>query len=477
MLELLLAVLIDQVPHVTKTPQRPNIVLMYVDDMGWGDLPSQGARSWNMPNLDRLEHEGTRFTQFYVAQPVCSASRAALLTGCYPNRLGIHGALAPRNDHGIHDAETTLAELLKAQGYATGIFGKWHLGWQEQFLPPNHGFDEYLGIPYSNDMWPGHPVSPKAWPPLPLIDGVETVQGITKLEQQEPLTRRFTERAVSFIDHHAEGPFFVYVPHPQPHVPLARSATFAGSSEQGWYGDVMQEIDWSMGEILEALERNGVVENTLVIFASDNGPWLNFGDHAGTAAHLREGKGTTFEGGVRVPCIARWPSRVKAGHINDTHWMTIDVLPTVAGIVQAPLPALPIDGADAINVLTSVDGADSPQDAYLFYYRSNELQAIRSGRWKLHLPHVYRSLEGRSGGSGGTPAKYTWGVQQPLALYDIEVDPAESVDVQHANPEVLERLLAIAESARADLGDSLTKCAGNGRREPGRIPKSADDNG
>ena len=449
--------------------RSPNIVLMYVDDMGWGDLPSQGATGWAMPALDRLEDEGTRFTEFYVAQPVCSASRAALLTGCYPNRLGIHGALAPRNNHGIHDDELTMAELLKARGYATGIFGKWHLGHHEQFLPTNHGFEEYLGIPYSNDMWPGHPVSPKNWPPLPLIEGTETVEAITTLDRQHPLTRAFTERAVDFIDRNADGPFFVYIPHPQPHVPLARGEAFAGSSEQGWYGDVMQEIDWSMGQLLEALERNGVADDTLVIFASDNGPWLNYGDHAGTAAHLREGKGTTFEGGVRVPCIARWPGRVKPGHINDTHWMTIDLLPTVAGIVDGELPEHVIDGADALTVLTSTDEGRSPQETYLFYYRSNELQAIRHSRWKLHLPHVYRTLEGRQGGTGGTPVNYTWGKQQPLALYDVEVDPAESVDVQHAHPEVMAHMLRLAEAARADLGDSITKREGIGRRQPGRV--------
>ncbi len=468
MLDLLLIVTASVVnPHTEGA--TPNIVVMFVDDMGWGDLPSQGATTWSMPNLDRLEDEGTRFTQFYVAQPVCSASRAALLTGCYPNRLGIHGALAPRNTHGIHADETTLAELLKTKGYATGIFGKWHLGHHEAFLPTNHGFDEYLGIPYSNDMWPGHPVRPKDWPPLPLIDGTETIEAITTLDRQHPLTAAFTERAVDFIDRNADGPFFVYVPHPQPHVPLARGEAFAGSSEQGWYGDVMQEIDWSMGQVLEALDRNGVADNTLVIFASDNGPWLNYGDHAGTAAHLREGKGTTFEGGVRVPCIARWPGHVKPGHINDTHWMTIDLLPTVAGIVDADLPVRSIDGADAIDVLTSQPGATPPQDAYLFYYRQNELQAIRSGRWKLHLPHVYRSLEGREGGSGGTPVNYTWGVQHPLALYDLQVDPAESVDVQHAHPEVMAHMLAIAEAARADLGDSITQREGNGRRQPGQV--------
>ncbi|MCH2136619.1 MAG: sulfatase [Phycisphaerales bacterium] len=452
-------------------PQQPNIVVMYVDDMGWGDLPSQGATEWKMPNLDRLQDEGTRFTQFYVAQPVCSASRAALLTGCYPNRLGIHGALWPKAPHGIHEDETTIAEMLKAQGYTTGVFGKWHLGTQPFFLPPNHGFDEFLGIPYSNDMWPGHPERPKQWPPLPLIEGRDTIERIDTLDGQAPLTRRFTERAVEFIDRavESETPFFCYVPHPQPHVPLARGEAFAGSSEQGWYGDVMQEIDWSMGEIMAALDRHEIADDTLVIFASDNGPWLNYGDHAGTVAHLREGKGTTFEGGVRVPCIARWPGRVRPDHISDVHWMTIDLLPTIAAITGAPLPERSIDGADATAVLAGDPDAGPPQEAYLFYYRENELQAIRSGRWKLHLPHSYRSLEGRPGGSGGVPIKYNYGMHQPLALYDIEVDPAESIDVQHAHPEVMAHMLSLAEAARSDLGDKLTKRAGAGRREPGRI--------
>jgi arylsulfatase A len=435
-------------------------------------LPTQGATGWSMPNLERLEHEGTRFTQFYVAQPVCSASRAALMTGCYPNRLGIHGALWPTAPHGLHTDETTLAELLHDKGYATGMFGKWHLGTQPMFLPPNHGFDTYLGIPYSNDMWPGHPERPKQWPPLPLIEGTKTIQEIDTLDEQAPLTQLLTDRAVAFIDQHAadDTPFFLYVPHPQPHVPLARSEAFAGSSTQGWYGDVMQEIDWSMGEILAALDRHGIADDTLVIFASDNGPWLSYGEHAGGVAHLREGKGTTFEGGVRVPCIARWPGHVQKGHINDVHWMTIDVLPTIAGIVEAPLPALPIDGHDALAVLTSEPNATPPNDHYLFYYRENELQAIRSGRWKVHLPHGYRSLEGRPGGADGVPTKYNYGVKQPLALYDLEVDPAESIDIQHAHPAVMEHMLALADAARQDLGDSLTKAPGNGRRAPGRIP-------
>ncbi len=449
--------------------RRPNIVIMYVDDMGWGDLPSQGATGWTMPSLERMEREGTRYTKFYVAQPVCSASRAALLTGCYPNRLGIHGALAPSAKHGIHEDETTLAEICKSQGYATGMFGKWHLGHHKQFLPVHHGFDEYLGIPYSNDMWPGHPVTPKNWPKLPLIQGDETIEIVEDYDDQDVLTRRLTEGAVDFIHRHADEPFFLYVPHPQPHVPLGADPNFKGSSEQGFYGDVMQEIDWSMGQILEALDEEGLADDTLVIFTSDNGPWINYGDHAGTTAHLREAKGTTFDGGVRVPCIARWPGRIQANHVNDTMWMNIDVLPTVAGLVGADLPGRPIDGRDARPLLVSASDAASPQEVYLFYYGNNNLEAIRWGRWKLHLPHTYRSMEGRPGGTGGKPTRYTYGIKQDLALYDVEVDPGETTDVSHAHPDVMAHMLELVEAARADLGDNLVKREGRGVREPGRL--------
>jgi arylsulfatase len=462
---LLTAALFGGVPGAETQP--PNIVIIFVDDMGWGDLPSQGASEWEMPNLARMEREGSRFTHFSVAQPVCSASRAALLTGCYPNRLGIHGALGPSNTHGIHDDETTLAELAKSRGYATGIFGKWHLGYQPQFLPTRHGFDEYFGIPYSNDMWPGHPQSPKAWPPLPLIEGDTTVEEITTLEQQGTLTRRITEHAVDFIERHQDEPFLLYVPHPQPHVPLAHDPRFAGTSEQGMYGDVMHELDWSVGQILGALDDAGVADHTFVIFASDNGPWLSYGDHAGGTGGLREGKGTTFEGGVRVPCIVRWPGYVPPGVVNTTPWRSIDVFPTLARAISADPPERPIDGVDATAILAGTQQAST--EPTLYYYRTNELQAIRSGRWKLHMPHGYRSLEGRPGGSGGRPVRYRYGVPQSLALFDLEADPSESIDVKDEHPEVVQRLLAIGESARVDLGDALTERAGAGIREPGRL--------
>ncbi len=451
-------------PDASQT--EPNIVIVFVDDMGWGDLPSQGATGWAMPNLARLEREGTRFTHFTVAQPVCSASRAALLTGCWPNRLGIHGALGPWSDIGLHADETTLAEMCKAAGYATAAVGKWHLGHHPEFLPTRHGFDEFLGIPYSNDMWPGHPERPKQWPPLPLIEGEDAIERIETLDRQDPLTARFTRRAVEFIDTHHETPFFLYVAHPQPHVPLACGPRWRGSSEQGLYGDVMQEIDWSVGEILNALDAHHIADRTIVFFASDNGPWLSYGDHAGTTGGLREGKGTTFEGGLRVPCLIRWPGHVPAGAVNAAPWGAVDVFPTLARALGTE-PTHAIDGRDATAVLKG--GHEGPRETDIYFYRTNELQAIRSGRWKLHLGHGYRSLEGRAGGRGGAPASYTYNIPQPLALYDLQADPGETTDVQHAHPEVVARLLEDVELARVDLGDALTERQGSGAREPGRI--------
>ncbi len=447
----------------------PNIVIVFVDDMGYGDLPSQGASGWEMPNLARLEQEGTRFTHFSVAQPVCSASRCALLTGCWPNRLGIHGALGPWSEVGLHEDETTLAELAKAKGYVTAAIGKWHLGYQPEFLPTRHGFDAFFGIPYSNDMWPGHPERPKEWPPLPLIEGEATIERIDEISEQDSLTRRFTERAVAFVEQNGETPFLLYLAHPQPHVPLACDPSWKGTSEHGLYGDVMQEIDWSVGEVLNALDRVGAADDTIVIFSSDNGPWLSYGDHAGGTAGLREGKGTTFEGGLRVPCVIRWPGKVPAGHVEAAPWGSIDVVPTLAAAMRSPLPRL-VDGRDATGLMTGK--AAHGREVSLYYYRTNELQAIRSGRWKLHLPHGYRSLEGREGGTGGTPGQYTYGVQQELALYDLVSDPAETHDVKAEHPEVLAHLLAIAESARDDLGDSLQNRGGAGRRMPGRVEVS-----
>ena len=262
--------------------------------------------------------EGRRFTDFHVAQPVCSASRAALLTGCYPNRIGIHGALGPEAKHGLADGETTLAEMFKQKGYATGMVGKWHLGHHPQFLPMRHGFDEYLGLPYSNDMWPHHPeAKPGAYPPLPLIEGEKIVDAEVSPEDQRQLTTQYTERAVNFIERNKDGPFFLYVAHSMPHVPLFVSDKFKGKSERGLYGDVMMEIDWSVGEILKALKKHDLDENTLVIFTSDNGPWLSYGDHAGSAGPLREGKGTCGKAASASRASCAWPGKIPAGTTSD----------------------------------------------------------------------------------------------------------------------------------------------------------------
>lgn len=446
----------------------PNIVVILADDLGYGDLGCYGAKEWSTPNLDRMAAEGVRFTDFYVAQPVCSASRAAILTGCYPNRIGIHGALGPGSKVGISSTETTLAQLLKTKGYATAAIGKWHLGDQPQFLPTRHGFDQYFGLPYSNDMWPRHPESKKGeYPPLPLFDGEKVIDADVTPTTQETLTRRYTERAVRFIAESKGKPFFLYFAHSFPHVPLYRGERFKGSSKQGLYGDVVQEIDWSAGEVLKAIRDASVDENTLVMFLSDNGPWLSYGDHGGSAGPLREGKGTVWEGGVREPFIARWPGKIPAGTIQSEPAMTIDLLPTLAKLVGADLPKLKIDGKDVAPLLRCEPGAKNSDRAYFYYFGKNELQAVRMGRWKLIMPHTYRTMNGQQPGKDGRPGKYKQ-VKAGLELYDLQTDVGESKSVADANPEVVTRLMVEVEAARTDLGDALTKRNGTGLRSPGR---------
>jgi arylsulfatase A len=442
---------------------RPNIVIVYTDDQGWQDVGVYGAIDFSTPNLDRLASEGVRFTDFYVSQPVCSASRASLLTGCYANRLDIHGALNPNSENGLKPSEVTIAELCKQRGYATANYGKWHLGNREEFLPTRQGFDTFEGIPYSNDMWPKHPESPKAYPPLPyLVD--ETI--VRQMPDQSQFTTDFTNLTTKFIrqSHAAGTPFFVYLAHPMPHVPLHVSDKFAGSSEQGLYGDVIQEIDWSVGEIMNTLDELNIADNTLVVFCSDNGPWLSYGNHAGAVANLREGKGTTFEGGIRVPFIARYPGKIKGNSVCSEPAMTIDILPTIANLIDAELPTHKIDGKDIWPLLSGDHRAISPHDAYFFYYRTNELQAMRAGKWKLHFPHKYRSLEDRAPGNDGTPSKYNYSMRTGIELYDLENDISESTNVADDNPKVLANLLKLADKMRADLGDSLLKLDGPGIR-------------
>jgi arylsulfatase A len=454
------------------TPRLPNVVIVFTDDQGYGDLGCYGAKGFETPNIDRLAKEGVRFTDFHVSQPVCSASRCSLLTGCYANRLGIHGALGPNARHGIHADETTIAEVCKSKGYATGMVGKWHLGHHPQFLPTRHGFDSYLGLPYSNDMWPHHPEAKKgSYPNLPLIDGEKVINDDVTPEDQAKLTTMYTERAVKFIADNKAKPFFLYVAHSMPHVPLYVNDKFKGKSKAGLYGDVIMEIDWSVGEILKALDDAKVADNTLVIFTCDNGPWLSYGNHAGSSGGLREGKGTVWEGGVREPLVARWPGKIPAGSVCREPAMTIDILPTVAKIVGAELPKLKIDGLDIGPLLRGEPDAKCPHEAYFHYYNTGELQAVRSGKWKLMLPHTYRTMEGQPEGKDGKPGKYKQVKIEKPELYDLAADVAESKDVAATNPEVVKKLLALANAARDDLGDSLTKKVGKNVREPGRLPK------
>ncbi len=454
-------------------PDRPppNVVIIFADDLGYGDLGCYGQTRWRTPNIDALAAEGVRLTDFYVAQAVCSASRAALLTGCYPNRVGISGALGPRSPIGLNPDEVTIADLCRSRGYATAIFGKWHLGDAPNLLPLNQGFDEFLGIPYSNDMWPFHPDYVKlpadsagrkrGYPPLPLLKGDGTAVAELSAADQAAFTRTFTEEACRFIARNAERPFFVYVPHPMPHVPIFASEGFQGRSGAGTYGDVIEEIDWSVGRVIDELSKHGLRENTLVVFTSDNGPWLSYGDHAGTTGGLREGKGTSWEGGVRVPCIASWPGVIPRGQTGSAPAMTIDLLPTVARAIGAAPHAV-----DGVDILPMLRGGTAPDRPLAIYYNANDLQAVRSGPWKLVLPHAFRTLAG-PGGVGGTPGAYRQ-VKTELQLFDLRSDPNETTDVSSLNPSVVEQLLAQADAFRQDLGDSLTGQQGAGRRKPGR---------
>lgn len=451
----------------------PNIVVIFCDDLGYGDV-MQYAEGYETPHLDRLASEGLTLSSFYVAQPVCSASRAALLTGCYPNRLGIHGALGPGANHGINATETTLAEVCKQRGYATAVYGKWHLGHREPFLPTNHGFDEFIGIPYSNDMWPRHPdvteeqrLRKQGYPDLPLYHNTTIINHDVTVEDQQQFTKYFTERAVQFIEEHAGGPFFVYLPHPMPHVPIYASEAWAGKTERGVYGDVISELDWSLGRVTEALDRLGLEDDTIVVFTSDNGPWLSYGNHAGTTGPLREGKGTTWEGGVRTPCVVRWPGVIEPGRVSAEPVMTIDLLPTVCEILDVPLPTLPIDGRSILPLLRGDEGAASPHEVLYFYYHNNNLQGLRAGKWKLYVPHRYRTMQGSTPGNDGMPGRYKY-IDMPLELYDLEADVSETTNLAESRPEVVAELMPLIEAARADMGDKLTDRPGPGLREPGR---------
>ncbi len=450
-----------------QTQKPPNIIIIFTDDQGYQDVGCYGSPDIATPHLDQMAKEGILLTDFYAAQAVCSASRAALMTGCYPNRLGIHGAYMPNSKKGLNPSETTIAEMLKAEGYATAVYGKWHLGDHPSFMPNKQGFDDYFGIPYSNDMWPLHPQQGPIFDfgPLPLYEN-ETI--IDSLRDQSLLTTQITERSVEFIKKHKTQPFFLYIAHPQPHVPLFVSDKFKGKSKRGLYGDVIMEIDWSVGQVLTTLKEHNLDENTLVIFTSDNGPWLNYGEHAGSAYPLREGKGTALEGGQREPCIIRYPSKIQAGRRIDIPMMAIDILPTIAHLTKATLPTNKIDGKNIWDIWTG-EAIQSPHEAYYFYYRQNELHGIRYGKWKLYFPHTYRTLNGRAGGTGGLPVDYEYHTFEKIALYDLSKDISETTDVAAEHPEVVAKIQAIGDSIRAELGDALMDKTGTGTRAVGQV--------
>ena len=452
-----------------RVERPPNFIIILTDDQGYADVGVYGARGFDTPNLDRLAQDGIRFTSFYMANSACSPSRAALLTGSYPDRVGMPRVLGPRSTIGLNPDEITIAELLKSRGYATAAVGKWHLGDHPVFLPTNQGFDTYFGIPYSNDMSPDPRNNPRphasGHPPLPLIRDTTIIE---REPDQSTLTRRYTEEVIAFIETHADRPFFVYLAHTFPHVPLYASQHFRGSTEQGLYGDVISEIDASLGAILATLERLGLDQHTLIAFTSDNGPWLIFGNHSGSAGPLREGKGTTFEGGQRVPGIMRWPGQIPAGQVSNEPVTAMDFLPTLARLAGAELPAdRVIDGHDIWPLLAGVPGARSPYEKF-FYYRTGQLQAVRSGRWKLHVPHAYWTTVGGEIGRDGVPGSYAE-VEIGFSLFDLEADIGETTDVAGQHPDVVERLLRFIEEGRRDIGDDITESVGTGARRPGQV--------
>jgi arylsulfatase len=453
-------------PSLAATPPRPtNVVIINLDDVGYGDFSANGAFGYKTPNIDRMIAEGMKFTHFLAVQPISGASRAGLLTGCYPNRFGFRGAPGPNSPTGIHQNEMTLGELVGQKGYATAIFGKWHLGDAFQFLPLQNGFDEYYGLPYSNDMWTYNPYNTKH-PPLPTIEGNEAVGYDT---DQSRFTTDYTDHATDFIVRNRKKPFLLYVAHTMAHVPLAVSDKFKGKSEQGMYGDVMMEIDWSVGRILETLREAGIEENTMVVLTSDNGPWLNYGNHAGSAGGLREAKASTFEGGNRVPCVFYWKGRIAPGSVCNRLASNIDLFPTVAELTGAPLPGHKIDGVSLVPLLDG-DPVAQPRKTFVHYYGSNDLEAVTADNFKLVFPHIYQTHEPHLPGNNGVRGERTPVELKEMLLYDLRRDPGERYNVISQYPEVRAKLEAIADRARADLGDDLrgiecSNCRPIGRRD------------
>lgn len=419
-------------PFAASAQTPPNVILIYADDLGYGDLGCYGSSN-ETPNLDRMAREGARFTQFYSANPVCSPSRAALLTGRYPTRVGVSRVLFPNDKTGLAEGETTIAQMLKARNYKTACIGKWHLGHLPPHLPTFKGFDQYFGIPYSNDM-----------NPRVLLRAVgDRVEQVEEQATLETLTPRYTEEALRFIEQSKGSPFFLYMPHTYPHIPLGASTRFRGKSPNGIYGDVMAELDWSVGEILSTLRKNGLDQNTLVLFSSDNGPW-----HQGSPGRLRGRKGSTLEGGVRVPLLARFPGRIPAGKTCTGVAGTIDILPTIAKLCGVSLPAKPVDGIDIWPLLSGKQ--KSIEREALLYFDGWNLQCARWGKWKLHFSRhnvmVYNPAP--AGGRQNLPLP-------ALELYNLERDAEESYDVAEENPRVVAEITKRVEGLLAGFPEEV----------------------
>ncbi|MGF1586538.1 MAG: sulfatase [Bacteroidales bacterium] len=424
-------------------PAEPNIVIIFLDDAGWADFQPFAQTRYPTPNVRQLAEEGKIFHNFYVPQAVCSASRAALLSGCYPERTGLFGAHAPRQ-RGLDPGFETIALLLQEKGYRTGFFGKWHIGDHPETRPPARGFDESAGIMYSNDMWAGHPENPAYWGQWPLQyweNGTVSIDSVTAAHQ-EHFTTWFTEKSVDFISRNRDNPFFLYVPHPQPHVPLFVSSKFAGKSGTGLYGDVIMELDWSVGEIMRALKENGLEDNTIVIFSSDNGPWLAYGNHAGKTPYRGE-KGTSFDGGIRSPLIIKYPREISPGSASNNAFFSIDILPTISYLTGSRLPDNEIDGKNVWDLISGKEGAVNPHDYYGFTLGSQFEGVISAdGKWKLHIPHNYRYP--LQGGIDGQAGQY---IQRSIdtALFDMVHDPYEKVNVITEYPETARQMIRYAE--------------------------------
>ena len=436
---------------VMAADRPPNFIVVYMDDLGYSDIGPFGSKQHRTPVLDQMAAEGMCLTDFYSTCSVCTPSRSSLMTGCYPRRVNMHVdennvcVLFPAARKGLHPDEITIADLLKEKGYATACIGKWHLGDHPSFMPTSQGFDSYFGIPYSNDM-------PKKNVPLPLVRDTTAIEAPVV---QETVTARYTAEAIEFIEANQQQPFFLYLPHTAVHLPWRPGKAFQGKSSDGAYGDWVEEVDWSMGELFKTLKKLNIDEQTLVLFSSDNGS-----ERLTSNAPLRGKKGRTDEGGMRVPCVARWPSKIPAGRKSSEVAATLDVLPTFARLAGATLPAeRTIDGRDIWPILSGQPDAKSPHEAF-YYYQMDQLQAVRAGKWKLFV-----ELESK---------KRNWGKpegKQPLQLFDLSKDIHEDSNVAEANPEVVNRLLVLVEKARKELGDGDR--LGTGQREAGWVEQAS----